>query len=218
MPDDTRKLAPLPDASIYDGIEKLNIEYDPQSWPSAQSDIFEKLCQKHAPKTIVEIGSHKGVSARKWAQFGGPDCKVYCVDTWLQAADAYLNPCNDWKMTYDHGHPMTFWSFLNNIKKSGAAPQVVPIVNSSAEGAIILKAHGIVAQIIYVDGTHTYRGAYEDISDYWPLLESGGALLVDDLTLYPAVFAACLRFQAENDLWKAFSVVDDGVFGLFIKP
>ncbi len=218
-------LAPLPGPEIYEGVEKLGIEADPQSWVSAQSTIFEELCEKHKKagklETIIEVGAHKGVTVRKWAlgmdeasQLG----KVYAVDTWLQAGDAYLNANRDWKMVLWHGFPMTYFTFLMNIKAAGQEKQVVPIPLPSCEGAIVLKRHGVKAQIVYIDASHTFRAAYDDICDYWPLLESGGSMLVDDLSLYPDVYAACLRFVAENNLWKQFSPIKDGMFGLFEKP
>jgi len=213
-------LAQLPGPELYDGVEFMGVEADPQSWVSAQSDIFEDLCDKHKPTTVIEVGCHKGVSTRKWAYNidpAGQSGKVYAVDTWLQAGDAYLNANNDWKMVYRNGHPMTYWTFLMNVKAAKQERQIVPIILPSSEGAIVLKRHEIKAQIIYIDASHTFRAAYEDIADYWPLLESGGAMLVDDLSLYPDVYAACIRFVAENNLWKNFSPIKDGMFGLFTK-
>lgn len=218
------KLAPLPGPEIYHEVEKLGFEADPQSWVSAQSTIFEELCEKHKKtklETVIEVGSHKGVSARKWAFGIDPESKsgkVYCVDTWLQAGDAYLNANNDWKMVLKHGYPMTYFTFLMNVKAARMENQIVPIPLPSAEGAIVLKRHQIKAQIIYIDASHTFRAAYEDINDYWPMLEAGGSMLLDDLSLYPDVYAACLRFVAENNLWKQFSPIKDGMFGLFEKP
>ena len=197
------KLAPLPGPEIYDGVEKLGFEADAQSWVSAQSTIFEELCEKHKKtklETIIKVG------------------KVYCVDTWLQAADAYLNANNDWKMVLKHGYPQTYFTFLMNVKAAGQQNQIVPIPLPSAEGAIVLKRHEIKAQIIYIDASHTFRAAYEDIKDYWPMLESGGSMLVDDLASYPDVYAACIRFVAENNLWRNFEPIKDGMFGLFSKP
>lgn len=219
------KLAPLPGVEIYDGIEAMGVEPDPQSWFSAGSTIFEELCAKHKAAgkldTVIEVGTHKGVSARKWAYGIDPTSqsgKVYCVDTWLQAADAYLNANNDWKMVFKHGYPQTYFTFLMNVKAAGMEKQIIPIPLPSAEGAIVLKKHEIKAQIIYIDASHTFRAAYEDICDYWTMLESGGSMLVDDLSIYPDVYAACLRFVAENNLWQNFEPIKDGIFGLFQKP
>lgn len=217
-------LAPLPGPEIYEGVEKLGFEADPQSWVSAQSTIFEELCAKHKAAgkfdTIIEVGIHKGVSTRKWA-YGldpfGETGKIYAVDTWLQAADAYMNATNDWKMVYQNGHPMTYWTFLMNVKATQQEKQIVPIILPSFQAHLVLKAHKIKAQIISVDGDHTHEGAYRDIKDFWPLLEVGGSMLLDDLRLYPTVYSACLQFVGENNLWDCFEPIKDGEFGLFTK-
>jgi len=117
-----------------------------------------------------------------------------------------------------NGHPMTYWQFLVNMKSRGLQERVVPIVNTSAEGAILLKAAEVVADIIYIDASHTFRAAYQDICDYWPLLRKGGVMLVDDLTTYPDVYAAMLRFVAEQGLWGSFESLDNNTFGLLTKP
>jgi hypothetical protein len=43
-------------------------------------------------------------------------------------------------------------------------------------------------------------------------------MLVDDLTTYPDVYAAMLRFVAEQGLWGSFESLDNNTFGLLTKP
>jgi len=216
IPATPKKLVGIPDASIYDGIEKLGLEFDGQAFPSSLSTIFETLCKKHNPSVIVEIGSHKFGSGYQWMRHSS--AHLYCVDTWLEAADAVCCENKTYSLKYQHGHPMTYWQFLTNVKHLGFQDRVTPIINASPEGALILKHHGIKAQIVYVDGSHTKRAAYYDILDYWDILESGGSMLIDDLILYPDVYAATLQFVAENGLWNNFDIVDNKTFGLITKP
>lgn len=213
-------LAPLPDASVYDGIEALGLDPDFQGFPSSLATIFDTLVAKHRPQTIIEVGSHKGGSASRWAAAGGAACRVYCVDTWLEAAEAWL--VDPSKKTYSikklHGYPQTYFQFLTNMKRLGLHERIVPIPNTSSEGAIILKAHKIRAPIIYIDGSHTYQACYQDLVDYWDLLESGGSMLIDDLILYPDVYAALLAFCAERGIIDCFEPVEARMFGLITKP
>ena len=208
----------LPDASVYEHVEKLGLAFDGQTFPSALSPIFDQLVSKLGAKVIIEVGSHKGGSAVRWADAMGVEGKLYCVDTWLESAEAVLNNANKYAMVRQNGHPMTYWQFLVNMKSRGLQGRVVPIVNTSAEGAILLGAAEVVADIIYVDASHTFRAAYQDICDYWPLLRKGGVMLVDDLTTYPDVYAAMLRFVAEQGLWSSFESADNNTFGLLTKP
>lgn len=208
----------LPDASVYEHVEKLGLPFDGQTFPSALSPVFDDLVGKLKAKVIIEVGSHKGGSAVRWAEAMGADGKLYCVDTWLESAEAVLNNSKVYAILRQNGHPMTYWQFLTNMKSRGLQDRVVPIVNTSAEGAILLTAAEVVADIIYVDASHTFRAAYQDICDYWPLLRKGGVMLVDDLTIYPDVYAAMLRFVAEQGLWGSFESLDSNTFGLLTKP
>ena len=208
----------LPDASVYEHVEKLGLPFDGQTFPSALSPVFDDLVGKLKAKVIIEVGSHKGGSAVRWAEAMGADGKLYCVDTWLESAEAVLNNSKVYAILRQNGHPMTYWQFLTNMKSRGLQDRVVPIVNTSAEGAILLGAAEVVADIIYVDASHTFRAAYQDICDYWPLLRKGGVMLVDDLTIYPDVYAAMLRFVAEQGLWGSFESLDSNTFGLLTKP
>ncbi len=208
----------LPDASVYEHVEKLGLAFDGQTFPSALSPVFDQLVSKLGAKVVIEVGSHKGGSAVRWAEAMGADGKLYCVDTWLESAEAILNNSKTYTILRQNGHPMTYWQFLTNMKSRGLQDRVVPIVNTSAEGAILLSAAEVVADIIYVDASHTFRAAYQDICDYWPLLRKGGVMLVDDLTIYPDVYAAMLRFVSEQGLWSSFEAVDNNTFGLLTKP
>ena len=72
---------PLPDATVYDGIDAFGIQPDFQSWESAHKPIFKTLVKKHEPKTIIEIGTHKGVSAVIGWNYVVPDCKNFTAWT-----------------------------------------------------------------------------------------------------------------------------------------
>ena len=195
----------LPDASVYERVEELGLPFDGQTFPSALSPVFDQLVSKVGAKVVIEVGSHKGGSAVRWAEAMGAEGKLYCVDTWLESAEAVLNNAKLYTVIRQNGHPMTYWQFLVNMKSRGLQDRVVPIVNTSAEGAILLKAAEVVADIIYVDASHTFRAAYQD-------------MLVDDLTTYPDVYAAMLRFVAEQGLWGSFESLDNNTFGLLTKP
>lgn len=211
-------ITPLPGPEIYDQIDGMHLPFDCQTFPSTESKVLDGLVAKHQPKVIIEVGSHKGGSASRWAKLAGSECRVYCVDTWLESAESVLNANKGYAVVYMNGHPMTYWQFLTNMKALGLQQQVTPIINTSTEGAIILKAHGIKAPLIFIDGSHTYHAAYWDIHDYWDLLEPGGSMLVDDLSVFPDVYAAFLRFIAERDLWLHFSLLEEKTFGLLSKP
>lgn len=216
---DLNNLPPLRDAqSLIDDPSVPDTEPDFQAFPSSLSFIFKELVEKHQPKRIIEVGSWKGGSIIQWATHAGPDCIIYSVDTWLEAASGVLSRDKGYKVPMRNGHPMTYWTFLNNLQKAGVARQVIPIINTSTIGAQVLETHKITAPLIYIDGDHCYEQAHRDLVNYWELLEPGGSMLVDDLTVFPSVYAAVIQFTQEKRLWKSHRFVDNNTFALFEKP
>ena len=57
----------LPDASVYERVEELKLPLDGQTFPSALSPVFDQLVSKVGAKVVIEVGSHKGGSAVRWA-------------------------------------------------------------------------------------------------------------------------------------------------------
>ena len=61
----------LPDASVYERVEELGLPFDGQTFPSALSPVFDQLVSKVGAKVVIEVGSHKGGSAVRWAEAMG---------------------------------------------------------------------------------------------------------------------------------------------------
>lgn len=43
--------------------------------------------------------------------------------------------------------------------------------------------------LVHVDGDHTYEGACQDIAEYWPRVQKGGVMIVDDLQCWDVMKA-----------------------------
>lgn len=183
--------------TTYDKIETLGLAVDMQSWESAQSPVFKELIDKLQPKTIIEVGSWKGVSACTMALLGKPyGTHVHCVDTFLGSVDHFISgkdklPRDQW------GYPQLFHQFLTNVKSAGCSDRVTPYPMTSTDGARWLLEKKITAKLIYIDGSHHMEECYEDMKNYWPLLESGGVMFGDDVEVFAGVKAAAYRFMCE---------------------
>lgn len=197
---------------------------DLAGWNS-DSPVFDRLVAETQPKTIIEVGTWKGRSALHLALEGskvlGMDevsgvsvkmpAKVFCVDTWLGGIDhALSNLAQDSLMLDAAGSSRLYYQFLRNVQDSPKlAEYIFPIRNTSLNGARLLAAAGITAQLIYVDGSHEYLDAYADLCSFVQLLAPGGLMFGDDFRM-PGVFAAVLRFaheygykieEVENNFW-----------------
>lgn len=153
---------------------------DDWGWNSAPPDpIFAKLAKSAA--SIIEVGSWKGGSAITFAK-AAPCANIYCVDTWLGGIDHLLSgkPADDIALD-PLGYPQLYATFLWNVWSAGVSAQINPIPNTSLNGARLLKAVGIAADLIYIDGSHEYEDVRADIAAYQKLLRPGGVMFGDDV-------------------------------------
>lgn len=179
---------PIPGPEIYEGIEKLALPHDQQGWHS-EHPVFKRLIKESLPNIIVEVGSWKGASAIHMAEITipwdgqcEPPTKIYCIDTWLGGIDHELHQEVETSVLQrDHGYPRLYFQFLANVYRAGFKDRIIPIPQTSVNGARYLKAHNIVADLIYIDGSHEYPDALIDIDNYWHLLRPGGIMFGDDL-------------------------------------
>jgi len=183
----------------YDDIESMGLAVDNQTWHSSSAPIFEELIDELKPKTIIEVGSWKGVSAMVMARLGRPyDSHVHCVDTWLGDVYHLINgdkiPRDKW------GGSQLYHQFLTNVKAAGLHDQITPYPMTSSDGARYLAHKGTTAQLIYIDGSHHMEDCYQDLKNFWPLLEKGGVMFGDDHLVFSGVFAAVIRFSCEMNL------------------
>ena len=191
--------------SVYTNIEEtakmMGLSVDPQSWPSRESPIFERLIEETQPERIFEIGSWKGGSAIKMAEICdklGLDAPIHCIDTWLGSPEHFGDKPRDFLFPQDsHGHPYLYWQFLLNVKRHGHHERIRPCLNTSDNMAIQFSNRGLLADLVYVDGAHDYEGCYKDLVNYHMLLRTKKSIIFgDDVHLQP-IQAAVIRFAHE---------------------
>lgn len=197
----------------YDKIESAGLSKDMQSWESANSGIFGELITTLKPKTIIEVGSWKGVSACIMAELSAEHkTHIHCVDTWLGDAHHFISGTD--KLPRDQwGYPQLYHQFLTNVKMAGYQDRITPHPMTSTDGAMWLRHKGITAQLVYIDGSHHVTDCYQDICNYWPLLDTGGVMFGDDYEVFPGVKSAVLRFVCERNM----KVTLTGPFWLLTK-
>ncbi len=226
------KFRPLPSPQIYAGIESLGLPDDVQGWHSTHP-IFAKLIDEVKPKVIVEVGSWKGASAIHMANASnnrvswqdmtsgetvtvnnGP--KIYCCDSWLGGIDHDLNFEGTSVIPRDrHGYPRLFHTFLHNVAKAGHQERIVPVVQTSVNGAKLLAAHGIKADLIYIDAGHDELSVLLDLDHYWNLILKPGGIIFGDDFGWDTVATAVGKFATHTG--ETVEIVDKN-FYMFRKP
>lgn len=188
---------------------------DIRGWHS-DHDFFREIIKEVIPGTIIEVGSWKGASALTMAKLTEPTATtIYCVDSWLGGYEMVIHddsePCDTLKK---FGYPQVYFQFLSNLFPSEHSHRIFPIPQTSINGSRLLKAHGIWADLIYIDASHQLEDVYIDLCAYWELLRPGGVMFGDDFEL-DGVSLSVKRFCIERGL--PCQLVDE-IFWVLRKP
>ena len=175
----------------YRGVELLAENL--QGWFLNEAPI-RKLIQTHNVKTVVEIGSWKGLSTSHIAKMLPAKGKVYAVDSWIGFPSQYYSK-------YDTS--TIYQQFLSNMIHQNLTDIVVPIRLESLEAA---KTCVVSPDLIYLDANHEYDAVYADLTAWFPFVKERGILCGDDwgwtwpgLSGFP-VAEAVARFAKESQL------------------
>lgn len=118
---------------------------------NSYTEPLAALCLRVKPKKILEIGM---------------GMEGYSTRVWLEHCDGQLTSID--KQDWSHIAPKFKDEFGERFKFiEGRSEEVMPTLEDKYD-------------LIYIDGLHTYEGAYADIKNAIPLLEPGGLLVVDD--------------------------------------
>lgn len=178
-----RQPIPLPGPEIYNGIEERGLTTDIFTGWHSTDPVFARLISEVKPRFIIEVGTWKGGSAIHMAGLAALTLETeFCVDHFLGGCDHIWRHLSDSQGVQrdTHGWPGVYYQFLYNVKVSGFSNRIVPIPMMTADGAALLRAHDVTAELIYIDADHSYRGCMDDIRSYLPLLASGGIIFGDD--------------------------------------
>lgn len=195
---------------LHDGVDPFSNV--PPTWTPDLTDkwdshaaIFDHTVAELRPQVIVEVGSFLGASARHFAAALNReriDGVVICVDTWL--GEQVLWNSAEWRphLRITHGRPEYYQAFMANAVQTGQWPYLCPLPMPSPNAARYLKSRGVVADLVYIDGSHDQGDVYHDLVLYWSLvLRPGGVMLIDDYDLgYPGVMNDVDRFVSERGL------------------
>ena len=195
--------------NVYEGIAPSG-NSQIQGWNSTRP-AFRALIEQKRPQTIIEVGSWLGASAVHMAGICrelGLTTKIYCVDTWLGAQEFWTCGAStqERNLRQKNGYPQVYFDFLANVVEHGHQESIVPVPNTSYIASLIFKHHGILADLIYIDGSHEYEDVRLDVASYLPLLSPGGVLFGDDADWHSVITAVRAELGDRVVLQDAFWV------------
>ncbi len=194
-------------SSVYEGIEPSGIA-NVQGWNSNER-LFRELIEQTRPKVIIEVGTWLGASAIHMARICrelGLQTTIYCVDTWLGAEEFWTTMADtqERNLRQRNGYPQVYFDFLANVVEHGCQDMIVPIPNTSFIGHIILQHLGVLADLVYIDGSHAYEDVKADILAYRKLLAPAGVMFGDDIgwrSVHSAVVEICPNYKGNGNFW-----------------
>lgn len=186
------------------------LEKDLRGWNS-NHPIFAELVKEVQPNVYIECGVWKGLSLWNVANLTKElGTTLYACDTWLGGIDHMMSGAEVDRVKKDKwGYPMLYHQFLWNMAGTGHEDRIFPVVQTSVNAARLLRSKGVVADLIYIDGSHEWPDAYLDMEEYWKLLRRGGIMFGDDIR-FPGVGRSVMHFDSvmgtdadivDNNFW-----------------
>lgn len=176
-------------------------EFNPSSWFCNGKQLDFVLAQLK-PKTVVEIGSWMGASARHFAACPFVE-KLYCVDHWDRKRVENYVPGGMPEPLMNN----MYEQFLANCVHANCADKIYPLRNDSVGGARYCLERGLKFDLIYIDGEHSTLGVRRDILAWLPLLAPNGFLCGDDWSWQtePDNVAGAVMGVAQELDWEVFA-------------
>jgi Methyltransferase domain len=156
---------------------------DKQGWGGSEHPFLSSGIEQLRPRVVIEVGVWKGASvifmAKKLRELG-LDAVVIAIDTWLGSVENWTNPAERPGIKLTHGYPQLYFTFAANIISEGLQDYVVPLPLDSVNARHLISRSGIVSDMIHIDGGHDYQSVTTDLTQWWPVLRSGGLYVGDD--------------------------------------
>jgi hypothetical protein len=177
---------------------------DPPSWVSHIPFAFW-LVDALRPRTVVELGTHSGVSYSAFAQAVqvlGLDAAAYAVDTWKgdQHAGFYgQDVFEEWTSFHDHH----FSAFSR-------------LVRSTFDDALSKFPDGSI-DLLHIDGLHTYEAVRHDFESWLPKLSNRAVVLMHDTNVREANFGVWRLWEEIASQYPSFAFLHGhglGVVGI----
>ncbi len=190
-----------------------------EGWCSHEkAAVLIDLVLKVKPWVVVEIGVWGGKSLVPMAaalQFNG-EGKIYGIDPWSNTAsiEEVMHPDNKafWGKV---DHEAVFQRLSHKIDLFGMKGQIELWKMSSEEAPPIEDI-----DILHIDGNHSEKTSYADVTKWVPLVKKGGWIIFDDMSWYEnGIFttAKAVSWLDEHCI-KIAQFNDQCLWGIWVKP
>lgn len=179
--------------------------------------VLIDIIQKNRPQVVVEIGVWGGMSLVPMATAlrANGSGKIYGIDPWdsQESIKEVMNESNlaHWSQV-DHKGVMR--SLMQRIVQFGLSDQI-ELLECTSEAADPIQN----IDILHVDGNHSDKTSYFDVTKWVPLVRKGGWIIFDDMTWYEnGVFTTARATEWLNEhCTKIGEFSDNCIWGVWVK-
>jgi len=150
-------------------------------WCSDQKGAFlVDLILESKPEKIVEIGVFGGKSLVPMARAlkANQSGVAYGIDPW-DPRESVKEAMEEANRSYwqNLDHQWIKRRLMENISSFGLEREIV-LIQSTSEDATPIKDIGL----LHIDGNHSEKTSYFDVTKWGPLVKQGGYIILDDMT------------------------------------
>lgn len=164
------------------------------------------------PQKVVEIGVYGGKSLvpMAFALKENGTGKVYGIDPWdaLESIQGMEGDNYTWWKAVDHEKILRG---LNKRIEKFQLQKQIKLVRSTSEKASPI--HHI--DLLHIDGNHSLKTSYLDVTKWVPLMNSGGIIVFDDIGW--ATTAQSVQWLDQH-CKKVREYTGDNTWGIWLKP
>lgn len=162
------------------------------------------LVETIKPKTIVELGTHYGVSFYAFceaAEAFSLDTFIYAIDSWRGDEHASL-----------YGEDV--FAKVENHWKSSHKPRAA-LIRSTFDDAIEYFEESSI-DILHIDGLHTYESVKHDFETWLPKMSKNSLILFHDINVREREFGVWKLWQELKNNYKTCEVLNGHGLGVLI--
>ena len=178
-----------------------------------------ELILKSKPNVVVEIGVWGGKSLLPMACAVKANKKgiVYGIDPWdnLASLEELIEEANK-----------AYWG---NVDHDGVYRQLIQVIDAYDldERVILIKSTSEDApeipgiDVLHIDGNHSKKTSYLDVTKWVPLMNSGGWIIFDDMTWYEkGIFTTAAAVDWLDEHCTKIAEFHDYscIWGIWVKP
>ena len=156
------------------------------------------------PKTIVELGTHRGNSYFSFCQAVqelGIDTKCYAVDTWQGDSQAGFYADSVFNMVNSHNEEnYKEFSSLLRMKFDEANPKF------SSESV----------DLLHIDGFHSYEAVKHDFESWLPKLSKNAVVLFHDVNIFREGFGVWQYWAELKERYTGFQFLHSAGLGVLL--